>query len=310
MQSVTIIGPQRREFLDVLRFLSQLSPSCQLAHFERLSDALNSDPSNLDDADLVVVLQSHSDQYGRREAERLIGRTVFGRLLCCYGPWCESDGRTREIWPDSIRVPLRLANALIEKELNDCVTGDLPIPPTASRDEVFTHRLRKVSEQRHRAELQQPVNAAVVGPDRILRRMLSMQLTDLGIRSLNIPLIEVQPGVPVVMKETSRGPVHLVLHDLDPWCPLTEASLTAARRMFPSAAVWGIASMPDGGLATETADCKLKRIVPKLDAELGLRWHLQHWSGFSPVSESNQSVSATRFSRSTSNSVQGYSGQQ
>jgi hypothetical protein len=38
-----------------------------------------------------------------------------------------------------------------------------------------------------------------------------------------------------------------------------------------------MATMPDGGLATEMTDAIVDPIIPKLDAELGLYWHLEQW---------------------------------
>ena len=230
----------------------------------------------LDDADLVIVLQSHSHQYQRAVIDALIGRTIFGRLICCYGAWCESDGRTRDLWPDAVRISSRLAPAFLARELRDCDAGEPALPPTAARDEIFADRL-EVAEDRQPPAVVGDLNVAIVGPDRVFRRAVSQNLAEAGGRSLNIPFIQIPVGQSVPVRETSRGPVHLVIHDLAPWGPVAEASLTAARTMFPAAAVWDIATMPDAGLATGIADCGLECIIPKLDMQLGLLWHLHQW---------------------------------
>jgi hypothetical protein len=61
----------------------------------------------------------------------------LARLICCYGPWCASDGRTRDVWPLSIRVPTALASRRIDLELEVLTGTRWPLPLTASRDEIF-----------------------------------------------------------------------------------------------------------------------------------------------------------------------------
>lgn len=86
---------------------------------------------------LVLVCQQWPDEFAENDVWRLIGLYPLARLVCCYGPWCESDGRTRETWPLSVRVPVRSVADRIRREL-DVITGLVrPLPLTASRDEVF-----------------------------------------------------------------------------------------------------------------------------------------------------------------------------
>ncbi|MCA9051838.1 MAG: hypothetical protein KDA89_24035, partial [Planctomycetaceae bacterium] len=204
-------------------------------------------------------------------ADRLVGFTLFRRLYCCYGPWCESDGRKREIWPDASRVPVCLAVSVLSDELHGLQTGQSPIPATASRDEVFAHRCRPGVTIAATGGLQH-MNGAVISPDGTFRRIVTRALKQLGLRSLHLPLI---PGRQKVLpRESNNGPIHLVFHDLDPWCHMVEVSLHACRTMFPSASVFGLASMTDGGLQTETADEELCGIIPKLDLHHGLKFSI------------------------------------
>ncbi|MEX0715608.1 MAG: hypothetical protein WD066_03435 [Planctomycetaceae bacterium] len=90
-----------------------------------------------DEPDLVVALQSWPDEFPRTVVERAIARFPLARWVCCYGEWCASDGRSRDIWPPGARVPVASARSRIARELA-VIRGDLsPLPPTASRDEVF-----------------------------------------------------------------------------------------------------------------------------------------------------------------------------
>lgn len=272
---LSLIGSdQRREFAALRTWLR--SKKLRTAEFDTIEAALEDDrPAAA--ADLTIVMQSWPDQFSSAAANQLIGQTLFSRLFCCYGPACESDGRNRNIWPDAIRVPLRLAASVIEQELRDALDGKPPLPPTAARDEIFAHRSGAGSDWEVLARLPQlsQMNGAVISPDRTLRKTIVTALKEFGMRSLDLPLIAVCGKNGVKPKETSRGPVHVVIHDLDPWSHVVETSLQSMKQMFPSATVLGLGSMPDAGLAIEVADQDIKAIIPKLDLEHGLRWQLQ-----------------------------------
>jgi hypothetical protein len=87
--------------------------------------------------DLVVVCQHWPDEFTERDVRRILTLFPLARLACCYGPWCQSDGRSRDIWPLAVRVPAAAAPDRLRREL-DVVAGRIrPLPLTASRDEVF-----------------------------------------------------------------------------------------------------------------------------------------------------------------------------
>jgi hypothetical protein len=87
--------------------------------------------------ELVLVCQHGSDEFTTQDVHGLIGRFPLARLVCCYGPWCASDGRTRDIWPLAVRVPVELAAERIRRELEVLSGRRPPLPLTASRDEIF-----------------------------------------------------------------------------------------------------------------------------------------------------------------------------
>jgi hypothetical protein len=87
--------------------------------------------------DLVVVCQHWPDEYTDGQVRRLIGFFPLARVSCCYGPWCASDGRSRDIWPLAVRVPVDSAAERIRRELDVVAGRRRPLPLTASRDEVF-----------------------------------------------------------------------------------------------------------------------------------------------------------------------------
>jgi len=275
-RAVLIGETTRREFRDLVSWLCG-HPFVSVANtFADISTALQNDHW-IEHADLTIVLQSWSEQFTAQEVDQLVGRTLSHRLLCSYGIWCESDGRNKSVWPDAVRVPLRLAESNIQHELNRSSDDHEPLPPTAARDEIFAHRLDTTGGT-GTVELNAK-NVAIVGPDRIMRRTVAMVLRDLGMRTVDVPLIAVDPRVPIRSQETPRGPIHVVIHDLDPWSPQVAESLDAARQKFPKAKIIGLATMPDAGLSAEIADEQLDGVVPKLDLQHGLQWHLLQTCG-------------------------------
>lgn len=270
---VALVGPAgRREFRELIGWLCEHEGIRVTDEYADIETAIQSD--RLSECHLTVVLQSYSDQYTASSINQLIGQTLFQRLLCCYGAWCESDGRNRALWPDALRVPVRLAQSMIELELPGVGAEADPIPPTAARDEIFAHRLIDAPLDQDFREL----NAAIIGPDRIIRRTTNATLKELGLRTISLPLIVPEPRKTIRPQETPRGPIHLVVHDLDPFCPAITESLEAARQMFPAAKIFGLATMPDAGLTAEIADELLNDVVPKLDMQHGLQWKIgQHF---------------------------------
>ena len=88
-------------------------------------------------ADLCVACQHWSDEFTTGEVARLLRLFPLARFVCVYGPWCASDGRTRDAWPLSVRVPAHSAPDRIQRELG-VLRGEIPpLPLTASRDEIF-----------------------------------------------------------------------------------------------------------------------------------------------------------------------------
>jgi hypothetical protein len=87
--------------------------------------------------ELVLVCQHWSDEFTTQDVHCLIARYPLARLVCCYGPWCASDGRTRDIWPLAVRVPTDAAPDRIRRELDVLAGRRRPLPLTASRDEIF-----------------------------------------------------------------------------------------------------------------------------------------------------------------------------
>ncbi len=87
--------------------------------------------------DLVIVCQHWPEDYRVAGVRQILSAFPLPRLICCYGPWCASDGRTRDVWPISVRVPADSSPARIDLELEVLADARWPLHLTASRDEIF-----------------------------------------------------------------------------------------------------------------------------------------------------------------------------
>jgi hypothetical protein len=105
--------------------------------FPNVAEALAKYSANAWYPDLAIICQHWPDEYTATDVRQLFGAFPLARLICCYGPWCASDGRTRDVWPLSIRVPSEFAARRIDLELEVLAGTRWPLPLTAARDEIF-----------------------------------------------------------------------------------------------------------------------------------------------------------------------------
>jgi hypothetical protein len=121
----------------VKALLRALFPDPNLRRIDRLSAARAADLSG----DLIVVCQSWSDEYTSRDVAALLSAAPLARILCVCGRWCDSDGRTRDVWPLAVRVPAAEFETRLRRELEVLDGMRPPLPLTASRTEIFAARL-------------------------------------------------------------------------------------------------------------------------------------------------------------------------
>jgi hypothetical protein len=91
--------------------------------------------------DLIIVCQTWPDQFSGVDIHALLTWFPLTRLVCVYGVWCDSDGRSRTDWPLAVRIPASRAVARLDRELDSLSLsagsiGDA-LPLTASRGEMF-----------------------------------------------------------------------------------------------------------------------------------------------------------------------------
>jgi hypothetical protein len=191
--------------------------------------------------DLIVVLQSWSNEYSVRDVNDLLGFAPLARLVVCYGAWCESDGRNHNCWPLSVRVPVWAARSRIEQEwelIKD--PGDRqPLPWSASREEVFAadHPVIQASAD--------PQRFLVDSPDDACRQFLGELLTSAG-----HTVTRTQPGA--------------IAFDLDPWGTARMDALQMLRAEHPRAKFVGLANMVLPELVTEVRELGIETVWSKL----------------------------------------------
>ncbi|MBC7819306.1 MAG: hypothetical protein IAG10_20670 [Planctomycetaceae bacterium] len=130
---ILLVGDwQRSEMSPIRDWINSLGSRAIVRQTNQLPDAMIEPP------DLVLVCQSWPDEFSANEVSTALGRWPLALWICCYGAWCDSDGRTRTIWPISVRVRVSEAASRLNHVWR-VVTEQRgePLPLTASRDEAF-----------------------------------------------------------------------------------------------------------------------------------------------------------------------------
>jgi hypothetical protein len=204
--------------------------------------------------DLIVVLQSWSNEYSAGDANRLLAFAPLARVVVCYGAWCESDGRNQNVWPLSVRVPIWSARQRIEREwqLIQSAVDQSPLPWSASREEIFA------ADHRPSAIWLEPQRVLIDSPDPAYQQFLR----DLLITESH----QIVTETPTVL-----------LFDADPWESSRQMVLKTLRDQFSSAKVYVLTNL----------------LPPLQEAELhqtGIS--VIHKLGFRPWNEARHSTSA------------------
>ena len=141
--AIAVVGCQEdRAFDSLLKMLRRRNDVKLIGEFHSLHHAAVAGLGRDLIADLVIVLQSYSDEFAQDDVNDLIGLMLHRRVLCCYGPWCISDDRSHAIWPVAHRVPADTAEPVVAMELAEFSRGATPLSPMAAGEEVFAHRTR------------------------------------------------------------------------------------------------------------------------------------------------------------------------
>jgi len=268
--SVVVIGRATGPgFDDLKRFLFRHEAVVMRGEFNTIAQAM-ADVLVLDAAvDIVIVLQAFSDEYSATEAGLLIGQMLFRRVFCCYGPWCGADGRSHEIWPVSLRVPVDSAIPVISSEIDGILKASPPLLPLAAAEEVFAHRLQQAASST--VAVDQPI--VVVSEERELRETTLAICRNVrsGLRPSQIRATHFQAAAAMLRDVSTGNRAGVVIVDLDPLDAQCEELLELLQRKF---ATWTVI-----GLTVFSADAfslpMVRTVVDKTELLTGLDWALQ-----------------------------------
>jgi hypothetical protein len=220
--------------------------------------------------DLIVVLQSWPDQFSENDIHKLLAICPLARIVCCFGSWCDSDGRTRSIWPLAVRIPIVAARRRLIRELALLENHDgssVPLPLTASRSEIFENDYTAPAD----SALEKPPAGAVsvFSPDWPFRQMLEAAARDWGYR----------------LHEASRGAApEVILFDADPWDAQRMITLRTIRENHPQARLVACVGFPrpdlDAALREKGADDMWFKLSPLADLKFvmaGLGHRRESW---------------------------------
>ena len=252
-QIIALSHAEHDGFTALLTAVRLHSPQISIEHVQSVSEVESLAGQAEWIADLLLVWQQWPDEYASEDVRRLLAVTPLSRLVCCYGPWCIADGRTREIWPPSVRVPWEQAGLRIANELS-VRRGDLaPLPLTAGRDEIFAFGIGR-SETGPGQSLPR---TAVVSPDAAYRHLLVDWLGD---------------SCGKLPRDGATEAPDAILWDADPWNGGSARQLRMLREELPSTAVVALTSHAYHDAAA-IRSCGAHEVVPKLATlvELGCR---------------------------------------
>ncbi|MCH8829172.1 MAG: hypothetical protein IID45_06300 [Planctomycetes bacterium] len=195
--------------------------------------------------DLVVVCQHFSDEFSRVDVRRLFVAFPLARWICCFGCWCESDGRTRDVWPLSVRVPARAATSRIGREFAVLRGAVDPLPLTGGRDEIFAFDDPGELPFSGRKE-----TIAILSPDRPLRTWIRDLLASAGYETRT----EMIPG----------SPPAVIVWDADPLTSDRWKQFESLRSRHPSCPVVALMNMACPQDEAELRAHGIQRVVAKL----------------------------------------------
>ncbi|HVW02555.1 MAG TPA: hypothetical protein VHB77_19520 [Planctomycetaceae bacterium] len=236
---------------------ADISAACSAAGFESThATSLDAALATTDSPpDLVVVVLDWPDQWSEADIGQLLQTFPLARLVCSYGPWCDSDGRNRDLWPPGARVPRELTAARLARELHSLETGSgAVLPLTGGRDEVFEYDCGECLAI-------SGLRIAVQSPDRAYREMLESAVRKWG---GSIVAIDSNPAV--------------ILWDADPWDAERREQLAALVAARPQSQIIALVGFLRDEAVAEILAAGARVVCPKLAPLSQLADHVRELS--------------------------------
>ena len=240
---VALIGQaERAEMRSIAAWLETHAAASSLRKYPTVEAFATSDRAGWI-AELVVVLESHPDEYSARDIDALFSAAPTSRIVCCAGAWSESAGRTRKFWTLALRVPAAAAIARLEREwaLLHHQPASTFLPPTGSREEWFAAHHPALAA----TEPASSTSIRVASPDSAYRQMLADLLAAAG-------FLVVPPD---------RDDASVILWDADPW---SADRLAEIRRLTAAGPVLALTGWITPELEAELSRAGVQAVLPKL----------------------------------------------
>lgn len=221
--------PRTAEFEAVVRDAASIVPSEAVSQVADLA-ALRTRLTDGEQPDLLVIVQTWPDEFHFADVLALPGIGPFSRLICCYGPWCVSDGRNRQDFPLSVRVPLEQFRSALCNEWQQLTgPGEIqsPLPWTAGRDEVFRARAVGPISEPVRITSQDSRLPSHGGP----RPEIRVHSADLELSRLWLEALKTAGHATATADHEDS---QIVLWDVDVWTDSIGAQWRALRHRFPA----------------------------------------------------------------------------
>lgn len=247
LQLLIVGSTNRAEARPLADWISHALQPADSQRFADMNQALTTLTASAWIPDLIVVFQSRPDEYTGSEVGQFHQLAPLARWVVCCGAWCESEGRTRDLWPLALRVPLRSAAVRLQREWRLLCGEDLrPLPMSASREECFV-----VDHPSWSAPIE-PVDVIVSSPDCEYRRYLLELVSTAGHR---------------ISTEQNRNDVSsatVVAFDIDPWGERRRTELMELQRQYPDHPIVGLTSLPSPDVIAELNELGVAEVLPKL----------------------------------------------
>ncbi|MCA8988589.1 MAG: hypothetical protein KDA78_13150 [Planctomycetaceae bacterium] len=92
---------------------------------------------------LICLYQQYSDQYCQADFRSLRNSFPLSRILIVLSEYCQSDARTRTLWPLSCQTSLAALEQRVQQEWHEYQDGTSPLPLTASYEEIAETRFSR-----------------------------------------------------------------------------------------------------------------------------------------------------------------------
>jgi hypothetical protein len=270
LQLLIVGRTERAEALPLAEWMSRALQPADVRQYAELGGALEQLAAGSWIPDMVAVVQCWPDEMTRHEIDGLFRFAPLARCVVCYGSWCESDGRNRDLWPPAVRIPMRSAMSRLHHEWRLlCGETVAPLPMSASRDETFGIDHPELDG----GLMPSPASVMINSPDPAYQRYLCELLARAGHSPINMahaPLhsgrAPLPDGVPIETPTAANPAPSALLLDLDPWDEQRCEVVRRLRLRFPDTAIIGLMSLPTPEAMDEATlkEFGIVEVLPKL----------------------------------------------